>query len=350
MRVGFIGAGGIAREMALTMRKLESPEYVITAMRQMHSPDDGEKEIAGCDVPKIECTAVAARDLERAELFARTYGFRRAYGNYEELLADPEIDLVYIALPHSHHCRWTKSALAAGKHVLCEKAFALNEAEAREMVELAQKKGLLLAEAIWTRYMPSRKIIDGIIGSGELGEVHTVSANIGYPVFMNERMFRPELGGGALLDLTVYPLNFAGMVLGDNISGISASCIMDSHGVDGQNQVMIAYADGKMASLFASMYTMTDRTGWVYGEKGFLEVQNINNPEAIRLYRRGERNIPFLEREYPVPPQINGYEYEVIACALAIRDGKYECGEMPHSETLNIMRQMDRIRKIWKIF
>lgn len=352
MKVGFIGAGGIAQEMALTMRQLENPERVVRAARQMHLLDgrEGEDAEAGVGVPQIECTAVAARDPERAKVFAETYGFRRAYGKYEELLADPEIDLVYIALPHSLHCRWTKAALMAEKHVLCEKAFALNEAEAREMTDLSQKKNRLLAEAIWTRYMPSRRVINEIVYSGEIGEIHTVSANLGYPVSENERMFRPELGGGALLDLTVYPLNFASMVLGNDIRGISASCIMDSHGVDGQNQVMMAYSDGKMASLFASMYTRTDRTGWIYGEKGILEVQNINNPEAVRLYRCQKGYDPVLTREYPIPPQISGYEYELVACAYAIRDKKMECEEMPHAETLEIMRQLDTIRDVWKCF
>ena len=236
MRAGFIGAGGIAREMAITMRKLEDPEQVAAVMRQMRQPNE-ERENAWDDIPEIECTAVAARDLERAESFAGTYGFRKAYGSYEALLADPDIDLVYIALPHSHHCRWTKEALTAGKHVLCEKAFALNEEEAKEMVDLAKGKNLLLAEAIWTRYMPSRKIIEEIIQSGELGKIYTVSANLGYPVFMNERMFRPELGGGALLDLTVYPLNFASMFLGNDIRGISASCILDDHGVEAARSI-----------------------------------------------------------------------------------------------------------------
>ena len=140
MRVGFIGAGGIAQKMAFTMRKLESPEQVVAAMRQMKLLISDEKENILGDIPEIECTAVAARDLERAESFAGTYGFRKAYGSYEALLADPDIDLVYIALPHSHHCRWTKEALTAGKHVLCEKAFALNEEEAKEMVDLAKGK------------------------------------------------------------------------------------------------------------------------------------------------------------------------------------------------------------------
>lgn len=322
MKIGILGAGRIAVTLAETMNKM----------------------------PEVECYGVASRDLEKAKVFAKEHGFQHAFGSYEGMLADEEVELIYIATPHSHHYRHMKMCLDAGKHILCEKSFTVNEKQAEEIFRIAKEKKLLVTEAIWTRYMPSRKIIEEIIQSGELGKIYTVSANLGYPVFMNERMFRPELGGGALLDLTVYPLNFASMFLGNDIRGISASCILDDHGVDGQNQVMMAYSDGKMASLFASMFTLTDRAGWIYGEKGNLEVQNINNPEAIRLYRHNKENVPFLEKEYSVPPQINGYEYEVISCALAIRNGKCECEEMPHSETLEIMRQMDRIRKVWKTY
>lgn len=343
MKVGFIGAGGIARKMAVTMKGLENCEQLKRALLQMYPDFSGEQ------LPTVECTAVAARERKRAEAFAKEYGFRRAYGSYEELLTDSEVELVYIAIPHSHHCQWTKAALLAGKNVLCEKAFALNEQEAREMLELAKEKKLLLAEAIWTRYMPSRKMIDEIIKSGEIGEVRTLSANLGYPVFMNERLINPALGGGALLDLTVYPLNFASMILGDDMEKLDAFCIMDSHGVDGQDQVVLTYKGGQMATLFTTMYTMTDRAGWVYGEKGALEVQNINNPEKLRVYRNTEHHTLELVRECAVPKQINGYEYEVISCALALINEEKEYREMPHVQTLEMMRQMDRIREIWKI-
>lgn len=341
MKVGFIGAGGIARKMGATLIGLGDRSMVERAMTQMGY------DAAKNQVPVIERAAVAARDLKRAEAFAEEFGFAKAYGSYEELLADPDVDLVYIALPHSHHREWTLKAVSAGKAVLCEKAFALTEKEAADMIALAEEKNILLTEAIWTRYMPSRKKIDDIIKSGAIGNVKTLSANLGYAVHVNERMVKPELGGGALLDLTVYPLNFASMVLGDGIKKVSASCIMTDTGVDGQNQVMMEYADGTMATVFATMYSLTDRAGWIYGETGALEVQNINNPEAIRLYRPTENNGLVLEKEYDVPPQISGYEYEVIACALALQEGKIECAEMPHAETLEIMRQMDRIRQIW---
>ncbi len=316
MRVGYIGAGNISGQMAETIARM------------------GE----------VENYAVAARDPERAREFARHWGFSRAYGSYEELLADPDVDLVYVALPHSHHHRWTIAALEAGHHVLCEKAFAANERQAREMVECARERGLLLAEAIWTRYMPSRKMIDKIVSSGEIGEVTTVAANLGYRVDGNARMTDPALAGGALLDLTVYPLNFASMVLGNRIRRIAASMVPAVTGVDGQDNVMIEYESGQMASLFSTMYAMTDREGQILGTKGFITVENINNPQVIRVYA-SDGLTRELTREIAVPEQITGYEYELLSCKRAIEAGALECPEMPHAETLELMRQMDEIRR-----
>ena len=316
MRVGYIGAGNISGQMAETIARM------------------GE----------VENHAVAARDPERAREFAGRWGFSRAYGSYEELLADPDVDLVYVALPHSHHHRWTIAALEAGHHVLCEKAFAANERQAREMVECARERGLLLAEAIWTRYMPSRKMIDKIVSSGEIGEVTTVAANLGYRVDGNARMTDPALAGGALLDLTVYPLNFASMVLGNGIRRIVASMVPAATGVDGQDNVMIEYESGQMASLFSTMYAMTDREGQILGTKGFVTVENINNPQVIRVYA-SDGLTRELTREIAVPEQITGYEYELLSCKRAIEAGALECPEMPHAETLELMRQMDEIRR-----
>lgn len=317
MKTGIIGAGGIAAVMAGTIRRMET----------------------------AECIAVAARELERAEKFAAAYDIPRAYGSYDELLADPDVELVYIALPHSHHHFWTLRALNAGKHVLCEKAFAFNEAEAREMIDLAREKNLLLAEAIWTRYMPSRKIISDLAASGVIGEVTAITANLGYKIDMNERIIRPELAGGALLDLTVYTLNFASMIFGDDIAHIDAVCTMTDTGVDAQDSVTLRYADGKMAALFSSIHMLTDRRGIIYGRDGFIEVENINNPQKIRVWADDRHPGPRLLKEISVPEQITGYEYEVEACERAIAAGLTECPEMPHAETLEIMRQMDMIKK-----
>ncbi len=316
MRVGYIGAGNISGQMAETIARMS----------------------------EVENYAVAARDPERAREFAERWGFSHAYDSYEELLADPDVDLVYVALPHSHHHRWTIAALESGHHVLCEKAFAANERQAREMIECARERGLLLAEAIWTRYMPSRKMIEEIVSSGEIGEVTTVAANLGYRVDGNARMTDPALAGGALLDLTVYPLNFASMVLGNRIRRIAASMVPAVTGVDGQDNVMIEYESGQMASLFSTMYAMTDREGQILGTKGFITVENINNPQVIRVYA-SDGLTRELTREVAVPEQITGYEYELLSCERAIEAGALECPEMPHAETLELMRQMDEIRR-----
>lgn len=316
MRVGYIGAGNISGQMAETIARMS----------------------------EVENYAVAARDPERAREFAERWGFSHAYDSYEELLADPDVDLVYVALPHSHHHRWTIAALEAGHHVLCEKAFAANERQAREMIECARERGLLLAEAIWTRYMPSRKMIEEIVSSGEIGEVTTVAANLGYRVDGNARMTDPALAGGALLDLTVYPLNFASMVLGNRIRRIAASMVPAVTGVDGQDNVMIEYESGQMASLFSTMYAMTDREGQILGTKGFITVENINNPQVIRVYA-SDGLTRELTREIAVPEQITGYEYELLSCERTIEAGALECPEMPHAETLELMRQMDEIRR-----
>ena len=316
MKVGIIGAGGIAKTMAETINGMEG----------------------------VENYAVASRDLTKAKDFADKLGVQKAYGSYEEMLEDNEVDLVYIAVPHSHHHKWTIASLEAGKNVLCEKAFAANEKQAREMIDVAKSKKLLLAEAIWTRYMPSRQIINDIIKKGTIGEITTVSANLGYKIDMNERMVKPELAGGALLDLTVYPLNFASMVLGDDIRSIQASAVMHETGVDGQDNVMIEYSDGKMASLFTTMYALTDRRGLICGREGFITVENINNPQRITVYAPDRNKYSIIE-DIEVPKQITGYEYEVMACKRAIEKGEIQCEEMPHDETIEIMRQMDEIRQ-----
>ncbi len=318
LRIAILGAGGIAHKMARTVSRMDHAVIY----------------------------AIGARDINRAQTFAEDYHIEHAYGSYDEMLADDKIDLVYIAVPHSHHYQWTMAALNAGRNVLCEKAFAANEKQAREMIELAESKGLLLTEAIWTRYMPTRKMINDIIDSGIIGEVHTVSVNLGYAIDMNERIIRPELCGGALLDLSVYTLNFASMILGNDIKSINANVIMTDTGVDGQESIFIEYNDGKMAEMFTTIYTLTNRLGLICGRKGYIEVQNINNPEQIRVYA-DNRDALELVTSMNAPEQITGFEYQVESCRKAILEGRTECPEMPHAETIEMMRQMDLIRVQW---
>lgn len=291
----------------------------------------------------IEKYAAACRSLAKAREFTEKWGFEKAYGSYEELVNDPEVELVYVASPHSHHYEHAKLCLEHGKHVLVEKAFTVNARQAEELIRISEEKGLLLAEAIWTRYMPSRRMIDEIIESGVIGKVTSLTANLGYVLPHVERLQKPELAGGALLDLGVYPINFALMVFHGQVEKVTASAVMSPLGVDWINCITLVFDDGKLADLHSNMLAQTDRQGVINGDNGYLEVQNINNCEEIRVFDLERK----LVARYIVPEQINGYEYEVIACMKAIREGKTQCPEMPHSETLRVMKLMDAVRSEW---
>lgn len=314
IKMAILGAGAIANKMAATITKME----------------------------QVEAYAIAARDLQRAEAFAKEYGFTKAYGSYEEMLADEAVDLVYVAVPHSHHYKMTKMCLEAGKNVLCEKAFTVNAEQAKDILALAESKKLLLTEAIWTRYMPSRKIIDDIIASGEIGEVTSLTANLGYELSEVKRIWDPKLAGGALLDVGVYLVNFARMVFGENMTSISSSAVFKD-GVDMIDSIVMTFDGGKVATMQSNVNAVQNRDGCIFGTKGYIEITNINNPEEIKVYNDAYREI----KSYPIPTQITGYEYEVEACVHAIENGELECPQMPHAETIRVMEIMDDIRKSW---
>lgn len=312
MKLAILGAGNIARTMAKTIKKMD----------------------------EVEAYAVAARSLPRAKEFANEFGFTKAYGSYVEMLENEEVDVVYIATPHSHHYEQMKLCLEHGKHVLCEKAFTVNAEQAREIFHMAEEKKLLVTEAIWTRYMPSRKMLNDIIASGMIGTVTSLTANLGYSLGTVERMIKPELAGGALLDLGVYTLNFASMVFGTEIKEMDCSAVMTETGVDAMESITLTFEDGKMAVLYSSMLSALDRTGYIYGDKGYIQVTNINNIEKIRVFDQNHWEVA----GYDVPKQITGYEYEVEACMEAWKNGALECPQMPHKETIRIMELMDQVR------
>ena len=317
MNIGFIGAGQIANTMAYTMQRMED----------------------------VNLYAVAARDLDRAEAFAAHYGFEKAYGSYGEMLRDPNVALVYIATPHSHHAEHMKLCIAHGKHVLCEKAFTLNAAQAREVAALAKEKGVYVAEAIWTRYMPSRAMINEVLASGVIGNITAMTANLCYPVSSRERCIQPELAGGALLDVGVYCLNFALMHFGDDIERMVSTVRMAHTGVDAQESITLCYRDGRMAVLTASIISRADSNGIFYGDNGYILVENINNPQSISVYDEEDR----LIARYNVPEQVNGYEYEFREAVSCIEEGKRESDAMPLKDTIEVMELMDSLRKTWGV-
>lgn len=317
MKIGILGAGGIASIMAQTISQME----------------------------EATCYAVGARDKRRAEGFADTYGFEKAYGSYEALVQDEEVELIYIATPHSHHYEHAKLCIEHGKAVLCEKAFTRNAKEAKELLTLAKEKGVFITEAIWTRFMPSRKIINDLLASGVIGKAMTLTANLGYLIADKERIAEPALAGGALLDIGIYPLNFALMIFGNDFEKMTSTAILSEKGVDLQNSITLSYKTGEMAILNSTTLALSDRQGIISGDKGYMVIENINNCERIRIFNTERQEIQCVE----VPQQITGYEYEVDAAIQAIKAGQIECEEMPHQETIRVMEIMDTLRKEWGV-
>lgn len=294
---------------------------------------------------EAEVYAVASRTAEKAQRFAQETGAAKAYGSYQELAADKDVDLVYIATPHSEHYENMLLCLNGGRNVLTEKSFTVNSSQAEKAIQLAQEKRLYLAEAIWTRYMPSRKIIDDTIASGIIGKPSMLTANLSYSMLHKQRLVRPELAGGALLDVGVYPINFALMHFGDNIEKIESSVSLWESGVDAQETITVFYKDGRLASLSAGMLSRSDRKGIIWGEKGYIVVENINNPQSVSVFDSDDR----LLKATAVPKQITGYEYEVREALECIAGGKTESFSMPFAETVKVMRIMDSLRRDWGV-
>ena len=288
--------------------------------------------------------AVASRDLARAESLRAERGFDRAYGSYAEMLADPAVDVVYVATPNSCHFRQMKDCLAAGKHVLCEKPFTLTVAEAEEVFALARSRGLFVMEALWTRFQPAARLIREVLASGEIGAPRFLQASFGLAISQKERVKQPALGGGALLDLGIYPLNFAALHFGlSGIRRISSASTLSPEGVDDQSSVTLEYEDGRMASLTTSMTAAYGASGRIAGTLGCIDLPMLTTCQSFVV-----RQIPSCEeRVVRCPFECNGYEYEVRAVARAIRDGRLECAEMPWDETLAITRIMEGLRREW---
>ena len=316
-KVGIIGAGWIAEKMAAALAPLD--DYCVYA--------------------------IASRSIDKAKSFAERWGVEKAYGSYEEMVADKDVDLVYIATPHSHHFPHAMLAVNAGKPVLVEKAFTANAAQAEELIAAARAKGLFITEAIWTRYMPLSHKIREIMESGMIGKPRLLTATLSYMMEFKERILRPDLCGGALLDLGVYALNFARMYFGKDIVKTVSNCHVGPTGVDLQECISLSFADGKMANLQAGTLCLNDRQGIINGTEGYIRVDNINCPEVVEVYR----NYELVERHVKPDDMVNGYEYQVVECRRCIEEGLVESPMMPHEETISIMKQMDQLRKEWGV-
>ncbi|MDR3336221.1 MAG: Gfo/Idh/MocA family oxidoreductase [Treponema sp.] len=314
MRVGILGPGGIARIMGKTLNKMKG----------------------------VTAQAVGSRDYSRAKAFAEEFNIPHVYGSYEELVSSDKVDLIYVASPHGVHHEHMKLCLEHGKPVLCEKTFTLSAVQAKDILNLGKKKNLLVTEAIWTRYMPMRKVMDHILDSGVIGRPHFLTANLCYNLATNQRLFNRELGGSSLLELGVYAIHFALMSFGYDIKDISTNLIKDQGGIETESIYDFIYTDGRMAQLQSSNLIRGDRRGMVFGEKGYIEFLNINNCEGILVYDMDGKCIA----THKTPKQITGFEYQVASCKKALENGRIECPEIPHAEIIQTMEIIDRIKKI----
>ena len=317
LRVGIIGAGWIAEKAAITLKNLEG----------------------------ASCYAIASRSLEKAQAFAEKWQVTCAYGSYSELIADENVDLVYVATPHSHHYDVTKEALENGKPCLVEKAFMANHRQAADIVRISRERKVFLAEAIWTRYQPTVQIVRQLISNGQIGTPRLITATLGYSMGNKPRIMRPDLCSGALLDLGVYAINFVRMFCDSPIEKMESQCVKSDTGMDLTNAISFTFANGMLANVQSSACCVGDNIGVIAGTEGNIIIDNINNPQRIRINKRDR----VFVKDINVPKQITGYEYQFIACKQALEEGLIEPPQMPLEETLYIMKMMDELRFKWGV-
>ena len=309
---GILGPGGIAKAFAEDLKRLDG-----------HS-----------------IAAVGSRTLSNAQSFANTFG-GTAYGSYEELVADPQVDAIYVATPHPAHKENVILALNAGKPVLCEKPFAVNATEAQQMVDAANKNGVALMEAMWARFLPHYAQVREIIQSGVLGKIHTIHADHGQRLADQNipRLVEPALAGGALLDLGIYPVSFAHMILG-NPSKITSSAVLTDKGVDAQTSMIFDYASGAQAVLNTTMIEQTPCRAVVAGLHGWLEIdRTFYNPASMRVVLNDGATT-----EYPSSYIGHGLREQAEVFKQLVKSGQQQSQILNWQDTVDIMKTLDQVR------
>lgn len=288
-------------------------------------------------------TAVGSRSREPADAFAREFGIRKAHASYESLVADPEVDVVYISTPHPFHAPNASLALAAGKHVLVEKPFAMNASEARGVVELAESSGLVVLEAMWTRFLPKMARIREIVASGAIGEVRTLLADHNQLLSSDplHRINNPALGGGALLDLGIYPVSFAFDLFGTP-TVVLANAAQTVTGVDRQTGIILGFAGGQQAVLHTALDAPGPNRATVIGTAGRIELDPVwYTPAAFTVYDdRGG----VLER-YDEPVSGRGMQFQAAELERLVAAGFSSGDKLPPADTVRIMEALDEVRR-----
>ena len=290
--------------------------------------------------------AVASRTTEKAAAFAAEYSIEKHYGSYAEGINDPDIDAVYIATPHPMHLEDALMCLEAGKAVLCEKPLTVNSTQAAEIIAAAREKNVFLMEAMWTRFVPATQKFTKLIEDGAIGKV--VSANIDFGFFLDvpdtHRIFNPDLGGGALLDIGIYAASMASLIFKSQPQSITSKAIMHKTGVDINDSITFDYGDNRLASIQISCSSMMPVEATVSGTEGYIKLcRPFYCSEKIEV-RNGD-NISI----YEIPTRGEGYCCQIQHVCECIKAGKKESKIMPLDETLQIMQTLDKTRAQWNL-
>jgi predicted dehydrogenase len=314
---GILATGTIARKFATTIAQLSDCGKVV---------------------------AVASRNPETANQFASDYHIATAYSSYTALVRDPAIDVIYIATPHSVHYENAKLCLENGKHVLCEKSFTTNAVQATELIQLANDKNLFIMEAFWTKFLPAYQLLQETIAKGAIGVVTHFRAQYGFaPTGARyRRKFDPALAGGTLLDIGVYAIGVAAMILGYKPKNIYSSAMMGQYGTDQFDSIMLAYENGTTAHLITTIGAIIDPQAVIFGTKGHIVLPNFT---ALQSFQVVLDDGTAYTVESPFPS--NGFEYEIRETERCLRAQKTESDIMTHQNTLDVMRLMDQARSDW---
>ena len=288
--------------------------------------------------PDTEIMAVAARSLQRATAFAAKHHLPRAYGSYAELATDPDIDVIYVATTHNFHKEHTLLCLENGKHVLCEKPFALNAVEASQMIACAQSKKLFLMEAMWSRFNPAYQRAMHWIQNGLIGEVRMLKADFGFraPWEPEQRILNPVLGGGSILDVGIYPIALASQLLGSQPTDIQALAHLGATDVDEQAGIILKYPRGQLALLSSAVRTRTLHNAFIFGTEGIV---------WMPLFWRARLSVLWRSKKLPrITWNKAGYQYEAAEVNRCIRENQLESTAIPLADTLARMEILDQIR------
>lgn len=314
---GIIGAGNISTEFAAAINSLEN----------------------------VTLLAVASRDKVKADEFAKRFNIKKAYGSYEELAKDPDVDVVYIGTPHTEHMNNSALCIKNGKSVLCEKPFTLNEKETKYLISLAKENNVFLMEAMWTKFLPATNAVKQWLKDGRIGQVKHIKVAFGFfrEFDINSRLYNPYLGGGALLDVGIYPITYAIDLMNNLPNQVLSSAVLGKSGIDEQNSIIFKFKDGVLADLSSAVSVDIGKDAYIFGDKGYIKVPFFWMAENAELYDDKQR----LVDHFSMPHKANGKEYEAEEVNCCLREGRMESSINPLKDTLDIIKIMDALRNDW---